>query len=119
MRITGAGFTIASGARFFSMTNGTTATVESVVQIIAEANFTATKIIVRLTTAQSASSSLVIALRVNGADSGLVLTIPASSAAGVYSVTGSVAIAEGSTINYRSATTVTSAGISQISLVHT
>jgi hypothetical protein len=60
---------------------------ENTRQTIAARGASITKLLVYIRTAQPASGSLVITFRINGADTALVVTIAAGSAAGLYTAT--------------------------------
>lgn len=107
-----------SGDRFYTMQSGGNSGTESAVTMSAEFAMTITEIRVRTTNTQPASGSLVFTLRRNGADTALVLTLAASSVAGVYTATGSIAIAAGDLIcmKIRNNATATSANLAQISI---
>lgn len=110
-----------SGDRFYTMQSGTNSAAETNVTMSAEYAMTITEIRIRTTGTQPASGSLVFTLRRNGADTTLVLTLAASSVAGVYTATGSIAIATGDLIcmKIRNNATATSANLAQISISYT
>jgi hypothetical protein len=122
IRATSTGVTIAasSGDRYLTLTSFANTATENVASIAAESAMTFTKILVRTTTTQSATGSLVFTLRKNGVDTAIVLTIAAGSVAGTYSATGSVAFAQGDLISLkvRNNATATSANIVQMSNVY-
>lgn len=117
------GFTVAgsSGDRFYTMQTGANSGTETNVTMSAEYAMTITEIRIRTTGTQPASGSLVFTLRRNGADTTLVLTLAASSVAGVYTATGSIAIAAGDLIcmKIRNNATATSANLAQMSISYT
>lgn len=122
-RVTGAQFTLtgSSGDRFAPVQSGTTFGVEASANMSAEYAMTITEIRIRTTNTQPASGSFVITLRRNGADTALVLTLAASSVAGVYTATGSIAVALGDLIclKIRNNATAISASLAQISVSYT
>lgn len=115
---TGVTVPLSSGDRFFIMQSGLSSGTESAVTMSAEYAMTITEIRIRTTNAQPASGSLVFTLRRNGADTALVLTLAANAVAGVYTATGSIAIAAGDLIcmKIRNNATATSANLVQISI---
>jgi hypothetical protein len=81
---------------------------------------TAAKLYVRTSTAQPATGDLVFTVRVNSVDTSMIVTVPASAAAGVFSDTvDTAAISEGDTLSIRAANAATgaSAGVMYITLV--
>jgi hypothetical protein len=110
----------ASSTRFVLQSSGVVNGTESNTQLSCEFAMTATGIVVRTSSAQPASGSLVFTLRKNGADTGIVLTIAANAAAGVYSATGSVAFAAGDLMSLRvvNNATATSTNMLQISTAY-
>jgi hypothetical protein len=109
-----------SGDRFYTIQSSANSGTESAVTMSAEHAMTITEIRVRTTNTQPSTGSLVFTLRRNGADTTLVLTIAANAAAGVFTATGSIAIAVGDLIclKIRNNATATSANIAQISVVY-
>lgn len=109
-----------SGDRFYTIQSSANSGTESAVTMSAEHAMTITEIRVRTTNTQPSTGSLVFTLRRNGADTTLVLTIAANAAVGVFTATGSIAIAVGDLIclKIRNNATATSANIAQISVVY-
>lgn len=123
-RVTGAALSLvgSSGDRFVPLQSAANLGAEASANMSAEFAMTITEIRVRTTsTTQPASGSLVFTLRRNGADTALVLTIAPSSVAGVFTATGSIAIAVGDLIclKARNNATATSATVNQISVSYT
>jgi hypothetical protein len=110
-----------STTRYVALMNTTLQSDENVGNFYMPGSFTATALVCHIRSTQSSNNSLVLKLRVNGADSSLVLTIAASSGAGGYSTSGSVAISAGDyvAISVQNNANVTSATIANIALLLT
>jgi hypothetical protein len=123
IRATSTGVTIAasSGDRYLTLTSFANTATENVASIAAESAMTFTKILVRTTSTQSATGSLVFTLRKNGVDTAIILTIAAGATANTFVANGSVAFAVGDliSIKVRNNATATSSNIVQMSNMYT
>jgi hypothetical protein len=113
-------FAGSSGNRFTLLTSPVNAGSEGVTQLYMEYGITLKQLLVRTTNSQPASGAITIALRKNGVDTALLVTIPANAAAGNFSSSADIPLVTGDLINYRinNAATATSTNIIQISLLY-
>ena len=96
------GASIATATTTFGFTGAQTfSTTESFRESIVPSAITITDLWVRLNVAQPGTGTLVVTVRKNGVDTGLVLTIAAGAAIGSYGASGSEAFAAGDRISVK------------------
>lgn len=121
-RMQGTGLTIAgsSGNRFTPITVFINTATEPVTQLYTEYPITLKQLIIKTTNTQPATGNYTMALRKNGADTALLITIPSSSAASVFSASADVSLVTGDLISYRlnNAASTTSTNVTQMSLLY-
>jgi hypothetical protein len=110
-----------SGDRFLTLTGMVNSATEGPTQISAEYAMIFNRLVVRTTSTQSATGSLVFTLRKNGVDTAIILTIAAGATANTFVANGSVAFAVGDliSIKVRNNATATSSNIVQMSNMYT
>ena len=109
-----------SGNRFTPITVFINTATEPVTQLYIEYPITLKQLIIRTTNTQPATGNYTIALRKNGADTALLITIPSSSAASVFSSSADVSLVTGDLIAYRlnNSASTTSTNVTQMSLLY-
>jgi Major tropism determinant N-terminal domain len=121
-RTTSTGITLASssGNRFYSMMGGASSGTEATVQMYVEYAMTLKQLLIKTTNTQSALGSMVWAVRKNGADTGLLITIAAGATANVFTISQDVSLAIGDLICLRAVNNAaaTSANITQYSIIY-
>jgi hypothetical protein len=101
VRVTFTTHVINANTTNFMTTLGQVDATQGNAQWSAEHNMTFTAIVIRIRTAMPAGVSCIYTLQRNGADTALTLTIPANSAIGTYTGTGSVAFAQGDLVSFK------------------
>jgi hypothetical protein len=101
VRVTFTTHVISANTTNFMTTLGQVDAIQGNAQWAAEHNMTFTAIVIRIRTAMPAGVSCIYTLQRNGVDTALTLTIPANSAIGTYTATGSVAFAQGDLVSFK------------------
>ncbi len=101
VRVTFTTHLISANTTNFMTTLGQVDANQGNAQWAAEHAMTFTAIVIRIRTAMPAGVSCIYTLQRNGVDTALTLTIPANSAIGTYTATGSVAFAQGDLVSFK------------------
>lgn len=101
VRVTFTTHVINANTTNFMTTLGQVDATQGNAQWAAEHAMTFTAIVIRIRTAMPAGVSCIYTLQRNGVDTTLTLTIPANSAIGTYTGTGSVAFAQGDLVSFK------------------
>jgi hypothetical protein len=101
VRVTFTTHVVSANTTNFMTTLGQVDATQANAQWAAEHAMTFTAIVVRIRTVMPAGVSCIYTLQRNGVDTTLTLTIPANSAIGTYTGTGSVAFAQGDLVSFK------------------